>query len=132
MSLKTIANTLNETLRNLASDGVNALDDLETPLTVAPWLPKNPSFPPVKHVACYAVRGSIEGYWIHVDFRYRGAIDGSLRATMAADPSSVSETMHASETVLIAKTFNGFPVAAKIASILSETIDRHGLFAEYL
>ncbi len=114
LALKKLAITLNEALA-----AKNLLPEIEED-GVEPccWLRKETNPPPEagKYLICYPVRGGSEGYWVHVDIIYRmGQLYDVGRTGVR-----FCETV---ETVMLAKTFTGFAVAAEIAKVVNERLD---------
>jgi hypothetical protein len=110
-ALKNLAVTLDEALaaKNLSTEIEG--DGIEP----CCWLRKEINTPPEagKCLVSYPVRGGSEGYWVHVDLMYRmGRIDNVERAGV-----------HFCETVMLAKSFAGFAIAAEIAKVINERLD---------
>jgi len=94
-------------LENLA----DALEGPIRPLAVHEYRDEALKFPPLRNVAIYAVRGSSEGWWIHVDLIYR--------STCRVMSAIRDDLIYPCETVMIGKTLTDGVTAQEIASAVS-------------
>lgn len=88
-----------------------ALESPIRPLPVHEYGDEALKFPPIRNVAIYAVRGSSEGWWIHVDLVYR--------STCRVMSAIRDDLIYPCETVMIGKTLTDGVTAQEIASAVS-------------
>ncbi len=114
--------SLNRSEIRFGEEGKYAPLEIFEDFDIPPWHKRDDDFPNHEWIACYAVRGSSEGYWVHVDaimngfapLRIQWMENGEVLEREAPDDCRFSTNL------FLGKTFLGLHVATQVAALITE------------